>query len=634
MKCQRSIFLPLIFVLLIPFSAGAQQPWSGILDPTRAIDWTNVGVPGGIPNRTTICASLTPSSSLAQINAALSACPSGGVVSLSAGTYNINGTINVPSNVSLRGAGTLATILNATGTGGAVIQMGSTGPSASSSVNITSGNTAGSTIIGVASTANIHVGGYIMVTEINDPTYVTITTPNGICTWCDGSMFGGTRVRGQIVEVESVSGNSVTISPALYSNYGVAPGTGPALATPFAASAKSAGVESLQVFANNTGYAQTFSMNACAYCWIKGVFDNYTDGDHVDVTAGYRDEIRDSYFSNAYLHTAGSADSDISLLVKTSGTLVENNILERLHVGILVDWGAAGNVIAYNYSYANFDVTAALVILSSFGMHGAHPQFNLFEGNVANSINWDSFWGSGSNNTNFRNQYRATDTIAPPFSGRGPINWAAGVLANEQTRGIVVAFPHTNSNSVGNVLGSADAKTVSTAGLYNSGLAPFTSSVVPPANRVYNNVFYALSFGYDTGSDSSGGDVASFDGGFWVGKASSSAFNHGNFDIASNAVIWAQGVTQALPPSFFLSSRPAWWGGVPFPAIGPDVTGGAVDSAVLAGHVNAIPAEVCYDNTSRDSNGIKSFDPSVCYGGTSQTGPPPAPPTNLGVLVN
>ena len=84
---------------------------------------------------------------------------------------------------------------------------------------------------------------------------------------------------------------------------------------------------------------------------------NYTDGDHVEVYWGYRDEVRDSYFSNAYLHEPGQHDSDIDLAYKTSATLVENNIVERTHASIMMEWGAAGNVIAYNYTMVS--LTAA-----------------------------------------------------------------------------------------------------------------------------------------------------------------------------------------------------------------------------------------------------------------------------------
>ncbi len=528
------------------------------------------------------------------------------------------------------------------GTGGGI---SSGGPN---SATINSGNTAGSTSLTLSSTSGMSVGGYLMISELNDPVYATIDSianAGDPCTWCDYP-FSGARARGQIVEIETISGNTLTISPGLYTNYGTASSTSPALATPVPGVQKYSGVELLQTYANNTGYAQTFALWACMYCWVKEVFNNYSDGDHIDDYYGYRDEFRDSYFSNAMLHSPGSSDSDVSLLDQTSGTLIENNILERLHVGVIVDWGSAGNVVGYNYSYGNFDASGDLVIMASFLEHGASPQFNLYEGNVGNNITLDSFWGSGSNETMFRNQFRGTDTLASPLSaGRNTVNWSSAQLANEQMFGITNSWVHTNSNAIGNVLGSADALTAATQGLYTGGATPYTSTVIPSAMRNYNNWFYAVSVGYDTGSDTSGSGVKTFAGGpsnavgYWVGLASGTIFQHGNFDIASNSTIWASGVTHTLPASLFHSSQPAFWtvpaswsDQPPWPAIGPDVTGGNVDNSTLAGHVYQIPAEACYNNTARDATGIKLFNPANCYG-IDPPPPPPAPPTGLNAVV-
>ena len=80
----------------------------------RRIDWTYTGVPGGIPNRTTICATFSPGATAAAITSAINAC-NNGVVFLNAGTYtaaSLGGTIQVyKSNVTLRGAGADQTIL-------------------------------------------------------------------------------------------------------------------------------------------------------------------------------------------------------------------------------------------------------------------------------------------------------------------------------------------------------------------------------------------------------------------------------------------------------------------------------------------------------------------------------------------
>ena len=78
-------------------------------------DWaTYSGIPGGIPNRTTIYQTMTTANTASQINAAITACPDGQVVKLAAGTYNLS--INVGSNkqTTLRGNGAGSTIINGT----------------------------------------------------------------------------------------------------------------------------------------------------------------------------------------------------------------------------------------------------------------------------------------------------------------------------------------------------------------------------------------------------------------------------------------------------------------------------------------------------------------------------------------
>src|SRR5436305_7233411 len=98
----------LFAITLVCFSMYSQaQNWSGVLSPTRAIDWSQAGVVGGIPNRATVCTTLNPGATAAQINAALAACPTGQVVFLNAGTYNISAGIifNNKRGVTLRGAG-------------------------------------------------------------------------------------------------------------------------------------------------------------------------------------------------------------------------------------------------------------------------------------------------------------------------------------------------------------------------------------------------------------------------------------------------------------------------------------------------------------------------------------------------
>src|ERR1700688_4592878 len=71
---------------------------------------------GGIPSRTTVCATLSPSGGddSTAILAAVTACPANQVVMLGAGTFIVNNYVQVPSNITLRGSGAGVTILTKT----------------------------------------------------------------------------------------------------------------------------------------------------------------------------------------------------------------------------------------------------------------------------------------------------------------------------------------------------------------------------------------------------------------------------------------------------------------------------------------------------------------------------------------
>ncbi|HYM26314.1 MAG TPA: glycosyl hydrolase family 28-related protein, partial [Vicinamibacterales bacterium] len=385
---------------------GAGIPWAGIIDSGNAIDWRGaVGVVGGVPARTTICATIAASACGAGdcapvIQNALNACASEQTVLLGAGQFLVNSDVSIPSNVTLRGAGPNSTILNCNGTtyGCGMLGSGGSHPTFTNATNITQGATAGSTSIVVASASNISVGSDLLINETNDTSYVTMQGGEGPCNWCDdaqtasGSADTSFRDRRQIVEVTSMSGagnTTIGFAPALYSAYVNSPQAVPYTPT------KRAGIENLQVYANNTGYnglngyAAMVTMTMCSNCWQIKTVVNYADGDWVHLHWCYRCEVRDNYFTNAYLHAAGSNDSDVFIASGTTASLIQNNIIERGHVGIMFDSGPAGNVVAYNYTEGEFDSTNAPInnfVIGCISMHGTHPQFNLLEGNVCDQL--------------------------------------------------------------------------------------------------------------------------------------------------------------------------------------------------------------------------------------------------------
>ena len=117
----------------------------------------------------------------------------------------------------------------------------------------------------------------------------------------------------------------------------------------------------------------------------------------------------------------------------------------------------------------------------------------------------------------------------------------------------------------------------------------------------------------------------------------------GNYDVVHAATQWASSevpssltdgyanpvpASETLPASFWTSKKPAWWGSLPWPGIGPDVTGGNVPG--VGGHVYLNPAANCYLTTMSgpaDGTGsVLTFNANTCYG--------PPPPTGLTGIVH
>ena len=98
-----------------PIGLHAQAPY--VLPPDRATSW-NPGVPGGVPPRSQVCATVNPPAgdAVAAIQAAINACPAGRVVQLAAGTFTLssNSFIHINKGITLRGAGGGVTILRRT----------------------------------------------------------------------------------------------------------------------------------------------------------------------------------------------------------------------------------------------------------------------------------------------------------------------------------------------------------------------------------------------------------------------------------------------------------------------------------------------------------------------------------------
>ena len=71
------------------------------------------------------------------------------------------------------------------------------------------------------------------------------------------------------------------------------------------------------------------------------------------------------------------------------------------------------------------------------------------------------------------------------------------------------------------------------------------------------------------------------------GYALAHIYRDGNWDNVTNGVVWAAGA-RAIPPSFYLTSKPAFFGNSPWPWVEPT-------AATAAGRVMTLPAKARYD---------------------------------------
>src|SRR5205809_657701 len=438
-----------LVLLCLPAHSRAQ---TNPIDAGRRIDWSQAGVPGGIPNRTTTCATLNPGVTSTQVNNALAAC-SNGVVFLNAGTYSLSSgiTFSGRSNVTLRGAGPDQTIVKFTGAdpcGGLSANVCIFAPSnvypgnipSSNIRNWTAGYTKGTTQITLDSTAGLPVGAVLVLDQLDD-----LTDTGGVFVAC-GSGFSlevcpntrSRRSQEQFVKITAINGNQVTIAPGLYMpNWRAAQQP---QAWWWGAGADMNGVENLTLDHTNSTGTAGIAFHGAYGGWVKNVKSLNANRDHVWFQQAARIEVRDSYFYGTQNAAALSYGIDFYL---TSDDLVINNIFQHITAPILMG-PSAGSVVAYNFLIDMYYVVSPDWMTAGLaGAHGAGTGMNLFEGNVGNQFLMDTNHGTRNLATLFRN--RLTGTSPDKNRNTIPVNiWAYNRLVS----------------IVGNVLGTSGYHTI------------------------------------------------------------------------------------------------------------------------------------------------------------------------------
>jgi hypothetical protein len=498
--------------------------------------WANTGVSSGIPVRTTIYTNvvnagatpndLTDDSSI--IQACLNGCPSNQVVYIPAGRYVLGRTLTVGRNgVTLRGAGpgygAESSILAWTNTGSinAGVLVTHSGAAMSDTGRAwTGGFTRGTTNITITPGADYPaVGDVICMDQVTClPGYI------------DGDAYhsraNGTRTMQQFAKVYAVNSTAIALDRPLVTDFTNTRTTEVVWFTP----TKRVSVEQITLDTQglSSGNRYPLAFNYSDQCWATNIECRY--GGYANV---YFDRVIDCELTHSYMHelqqyAQRSAGIDIR---EAHGCKVENNIFVTLTTPIYVGGPGSHNVYAYNYMTNCVFTPSASWMTPAIGLHSSHNWFLLFEGNIGWQIDCDNLHGSASHCTFLRNRmsgYQANKTsFAFPFSAE-TTNWFMNV--------------------VGNVLGTSGFHN-----MYRADGASYGSSI-----PIYRLGFNAANSTWNSTCDPAVG---------------STIIIHGNYDTVTrtnSGVVWSPAVTNhVLPDSYYLPSKPAWFGDRPWPPFSP-----------------------------------------------------------------
>jgi hypothetical protein len=577
------MFRKLLVTLLVAGSAAAaiipadRLPLGG--------NWVSyVGVPGGIPRRTTIYTNLTSSASAATINAAITACPSNQVVMLGPGTYNITARIDLRKDgVTLRGSGggyghfnpASDTILSfGSGTGMLI------GPAQYRNAEIftTADVVKDSTNATLTSTAGLSVGQVVRLAEDIDTNLVWLAHVNSPIL----------KYQRQLVRIDAINGATITFWPPAFLTYSNS--LNASVAT-FPSFQKWSGVEDFSMTNTANGSGPGIECWGGYACWATNVA--------VEGVNGYSFTFNESLFctiqhcycrygpsgNNHAGYQTGSGDSNDCH--GDTGILVQDNIAIQEYPGVEVQ-SCSGSVYSYNLLW---DV---LVPGQGNGLgldldHEPHPFMNLAEGNVSCNIGMDGYHGSGSHSTFLRN---VSTGWTPTYTNQNSICYS-------------VDRWQLYVNAVGNVLGTPEINAV----FDDVWGTNFTYSTPVISRRGYpnmgNNGFSGTRPPNDVTTEDQSLDLNVTNTMVW----------HGNYSRKADAIAWDASISDVtIPPSYYLSSKPSFFRSLTWPPYNPTNTSAAAIS------MTNIPAGYRYVYGVDPPEAGAAEPPSAVIGGAAKLG--------------
>jgi hypothetical protein len=271
------------------------------------------------------------------------------------------------------------------------------------------------TTLSLSTTAGLQAGDWVMIYG-ND---IALTTS----AWAYGTV-------GQLFRIASVNGNTITSDQPMRREYDLSFVPRIKKIEPV----KGVGIECLYMQRVDSTVAQTYNINFtdAVHSWVIGVESNKTNFAHIGITTSSHILVRGNYLHHSHGYGGGGQGYGVALQYTSGDCLIENNIFEHLRHSMLLQAGANGNVLAYNYSTDPYWIEPQLPANSAGDavLHGNYPYLNLFEGNILQNIVVDNSHGiNGPYNTFFRNRAQTYGI----FQNNNPATDSMNYIGNEVT---------------------------------------------------------------------------------------------------------------------------------------------------------------------------------------------------------
>ncbi|MCC6817869.1 MAG: right-handed parallel beta-helix repeat-containing protein [Bacteroidia bacterium] len=358
----------------------------------RLGDWKNVGsMDSSFPSKTVYLDDFSRNFPIANPDSTIQVAllslknQGGGTLIINPGTYIFHSSIQLYSQIRVKGFGKLTNIhfdFNSQNKNGFIIN----GASIGNNINIDS------------------INGYkIFLHQAPNDTSIRLfklgfnDSDKMNNDWAYGSA-------GQLLRVKSINGNIVTVLDSPFSGDLLSRNAYLKAIIPV----EHAAIECLHIERLDSSFGQSSNIyiNYGLNCTISGIESSYSNFSHISINQSSQCRIERNYFHHSFGYGGGGRGYGVVLQMGAYKNLVQNNQFFHLRHSILLQSGANNNVISYNYSKEPF-VTDNIFTDAGGDLvcHGNYVYRNLFEGNICQTITIDNSHGkNGPYNTFFRNR--------------------------------------------------------------------------------------------------------------------------------------------------------------------------------------------------------------------------------------